>query len=322
VIPAFAPPATLPKIPGAPLLAHAGLVALAGEVAAVPVDGIRLGSIGIDEPSPRVLAVGDTVCSGTAGAELTPRLPISKDPNGIPVRAAPPCVKGEVDAGLDDTATLPEPEPHIPEVPDVSSIPEDVDIAGDVDVPASDDVATPGIASMPGSTAVAGVETPGVVPPPSYIALDPNICEGEVATVEHPVPLLVVGIEMLPARPVGAGLTPADVISVEPSGIPVGELVEPIPMPSGEVAPIVGVGVTASATCAIAGLQTISTKKTAAIDDNPAVVLDRDFVLSIGRPAWCAVAAPVPIGFAISPAGARLSDIDQSLVLRWSTFGA
>lgn len=77
MIPAFAPPAILPKIPGAPLVAHAGLVAVAGEVAAVPVEGIRLGSVGIDEPSPRVLAVGDTVGSGTAGVELTPRLPIS-----------------------------------------------------------------------------------------------------------------------------------------------------------------------------------------------------------------------------------------------------
>jgi hypothetical protein len=128
---------------------------------------------------------------------------------------------GDVDVGLDDAATLLEPEPHIPDVPDVSSIPEEVDIAGDVDVPASDGVGTPGIASMPGSTAVAGVEVPGVVPPPSYIALDPYMSAGEVATEEHAVALLVVGMEMVPAKPVGAGLTPADVISVEPNGIPV-----------------------------------------------------------------------------------------------------
>ena len=202
---------------------------------------------------------------------------------------------GDVDVGLDDAATLLEPEPHIPDVPEVSSIPEEVDIAGDVDVPASDGVGTPGIASMPGSTAVAGVEAPGVVPPPSYIVLDPNICEGEVATVEHVVALVVVGMEMVPARPVGAGLTPADVISVEPSGIPVGKLTEPIPMPSGEVAPIVGVG-SVSSTCAIAPLQTTNAKKTAAINDNLVVVL----------------LTPASIGFATSSAGARLSDIDQS----------
>jgi len=92
---------------------------------------------------------------------------------------------------------------------------------------------------------------------------------GEVAAVEHAVPLLVVGMEMLPARPVGAGLTPADVISVEPNGIPVGELAEPIPMPSGEVAPIVSAGSTVSTTCAIAAaLQPTSAEKTAAINDD------------------------------------------------------
>jgi hypothetical protein len=85
--------------------------------------------------------------------------------------------------------------------------------------------------------------------------------------------LLVAGMEMVPAKPVGAGLTPADEISVEPNGIPVGELVEPIVTPSGEVAPIVGVGMTKSLTCAIAAWQTISAGKTAAITDSLAIVL-------------------------------------------------
>jgi hypothetical protein len=116
---------------------------------------------------------------------------------------------------------LPEPEPHIPDVPDVSSIPEDVEVTGDVNVPAFDGVGTPGTGSVPGSTEVAGAEAPGVVPPPSYIALDPYISEGDVAAVEHAVPVLVAGTEMVPVGPVGAGLTPADVISVEPNGIPV-----------------------------------------------------------------------------------------------------
>jgi hypothetical protein len=170
-----------------------------------------------------------------------------------------------------------EPEPHIPDVPDVSSIPEDVDIAGDVDVPAFDGVGIPGIGRVPGSTAAAGAEAPGVVPPPSYIALDPYISEGEVATVEHAVPLPVAGMEIVPAKPVGAGLTPADEISVEPNGIPVGELVEPIVMPSGEVAPIVGVGVTVPSncpsTCAMAALQTTSAGRTAPNNENLISVL-------------------------------------------------
>jgi hypothetical protein len=185
----------------------------------------------------------------------------------------------DIAVGAEDDATLLEPEPHIPDVPDVSSIPEDVEVTGDVNVPAFDGVGTPGTGRVPGSTDPAGAEAPGVVPPPSNIALDPYIPEGEVAAVEHAVPMLVAGMEMVPARPVGAGLIPADVISVEPNGIPVGELVEPIVMPSGEVAPIVGVGVTVSSICAVAALQTISAEKTAAI------IASLDFVLPLKHPS-------------------------------------
>jgi hypothetical protein len=185
----------------------------------------------------------------------------------------------DIAVGAEDDATLLEPEPHIPDVPDVSSIPEDVEVTGDVNVPAFDGVGTPGTGRVPGSTDPAGAEAPGVVPPPSNIALDPYISEGEVAAVEHAVPMLVAGMEMVPARPVGAGLMPADVISVEPNGIPVGELVEPIVMPSGEVAPIIGVGVTVSSICAVAALQTISAEKTAAI------IASLDFVLPLKHPS-------------------------------------
>jgi hypothetical protein len=257
------------------------------------VVGKTVGIVGTIGLGPSALTVGNTLGTGTAGVELTPRLPISKDPNGIPARAAPPGVVGDVAVGAEDETMLLEPEPHIPDVPDVSSVPEEVDIAGDVDVPAFDGVGTPGIGRVPGSTAVAGAEAPAVVPPPSYIAVDPYISAGEVATVEHAVPLLVVGMEIVPAKPVGAGLTPADVISVEPNGIPVGELAEPIAMPSGEVAPIVGVGMAVSSTCATAAaLQRISAGKTAAIKDNFIVILLR----SPRRPdprvfrrskAWC-----------------------------------
>src|SRR5260370_2881306 len=57
--------------------------------------------------------LGITLTIGTAVAELTPRLPISIEPNGIPVRAAPPAVMGDV--GVDDEAMLVEPEPHMPD---------------------------------------------------------------------------------------------------------------------------------------------------------------------------------------------------------------
>jgi hypothetical protein len=61
--------------------------------------------------------VGDTLSIGTAAAELTPRLLISMDPNGMPVRAMPPGAVGEV--GVEDETTLLEPAPHIPDIGEV-----------------------------------------------------------------------------------------------------------------------------------------------------------------------------------------------------------
>lgn len=116
--------------------------------------------LGIVGTGPPVNTGGDALIVGTAAAELTPRLPISVDPSGIPVRAAPPGVVGDV--GVDDEAMLPEPEPHIPDNPDVSIIPEVVDIPEVADIP--DDVDIPDVAMAP---AVAGVEVPVVIPPPS-----------------------------------------------------------------------------------------------------------------------------------------------------------
>ena len=212
------------------------------------------GIVGIGELGP---TVGDTPVVGTNGAELTPRLLISIEPNGIPARAPPLGVVDDVDVGFDDEATLLEPEPHIPDDPDVSSIPEVADIPDEVDIP---DVA-----------AEAGAAVPTAIPPPSKLAVDPNIDDGEVPKVEHVVPLP--GIAMVPVTPVGAGLTPGDAISVEPRGMPVWETAEPVPMPSGEVAPMVGVGAAIPVTCAMAALQTKSAASTAAINENLTGVL-------------------------------------------------
>ena len=88
----------------------------------------------------------------------------------------------QVDVGVDDEAMLLEPEPHIPDIPDVSSIPEAVDIPGGIDI--CDDVDVPGIVvgsvvaavasvpvvpdvAMPVVAAVAGAALPDAVPPPS-----------------------------------------------------------------------------------------------------------------------------------------------------------
>jgi hypothetical protein len=96
--------------------------------------------------------------------------------------------------------------------------------------------------------------------------VDPNIPDGEVPNVEHVVPLL--GIEIVPDASLKAGLIPGDTSSVAPRGMPVGETVEPVPMPSGDVAPIVGVGLAIPLTCAMAALQTTIAGRTVLITVN------------------------------------------------------
>jgi hypothetical protein len=231
--------------------------------------------------------VGDTLTMGTDAAELIPRLPISVDPNGIPVRAAPPGVMGVVDVGADDAAMLLEPEPHIPDNPEVSSIPEVVDIPDDVDIP--------DVAMVPAVAPVAGVAVP--IPPPSKAAVDPNIPDGAIPMVEHVVPLL--GIEIAPMTPEGAGLMPGDTISVAPRGMPVGETAEPVPIPSGEVASMVGVGLAIPVTCAMATLQKKSVGMIAATSE----YLIGGFRFPI------ALLQRAPIDLAMVLLGGRLSDI-------------
>jgi len=275
---------------------------------------------GIVGTVPTLPTVGDTPIVGTAAAELTPRLPISVEPIGIPVRAPPPGVVGEVDVGADDAAMLLEPEPHIPDIPDVSSVPDDpedtgisdvTDVVDDVDVP---DVAVePDVAVVPELAAVAGAAVPADMPPPSKLAVDPNISEGEVAAVEHVVPLVVVGMVIVPVMPVGTGLTPGEVISVASNGIPVRETAEPVATPSGEVAPIVGVGVGIAPTCAMAALPTNSAGRTTAISKSLVDV----FRLQTASPRR----APISTSFATGSLGVMLSDIDQSLTGGARSFG-
>ena len=148
-----APPLPMPAPPVAP------------HVAALVVVDETVGVVGANALGPTVPTMGNTPIVGTAGAELTPRLLISIEPNGIPVRATPPGAVGDVDVGVDDEAMLLEPEPHIPDIPDVSSIPEAVDIPGGIDI--CDDVDVPGIVVGSVVAAVAGAALPDAVPPPS-----------------------------------------------------------------------------------------------------------------------------------------------------------
>jgi hypothetical protein len=231
---------------------HAKEFVVADEAAA---GGVTVGTVGTTA-GPTKPTLGDTVSVGTAAPELTPRFPISVDPNGIPVRAAPPGVVGDV--GVEDEARLLEPEPHIPDMPEVCSIPDVVDIPNEFDSPEEPDIP---------DAAVAGAAVPTAIPPPSKLAVDPNMDTGAVPMVEHVA--LLLGMEIVPVASPGAGLTPGDAISVEPSGIPLGETDEPVDgIPSGEVAAKVGVGLAIPLTCAIAALQMTSAAGIAAINDN------------------------------------------------------
>jgi hypothetical protein len=87
----------------------------------VVVDGtVTGGVVGTTVLDPREPTMGNTVGVGIAAEELTPRLPISQEPSGIPVRGLPPGVAGVVDVGVvGDVAMLPELNPHNPDTPTV-----------------------------------------------------------------------------------------------------------------------------------------------------------------------------------------------------------
>jgi hypothetical protein len=144
------------------------------------VDGTAGGDInagmigtGIAEPA---IGVTMLVGPGTAATELTPRLPISIEPSGTPVRGRPPTVVGDV--GVDEAAILLEPEPHMADIPAVSItpeadmapalcvIPEVIDmpeVAGIADVPCMAVL----MEATPAELAVAGADVASDKPPPS-----------------------------------------------------------------------------------------------------------------------------------------------------------
>jgi hypothetical protein len=227
------------------------------EVEAVGAGVRTVGTVGRAAIGPTTPGKSDTPGVGTGAAELTPRLLISDESSGMPVRGTPPIVVGEVDDGVDDAVTLVEPEPHIPDVPDVSMMPDAVaipELSSVPDVPDTPDVAEiagdmPGAAAvLPAIAAVAGAVDPTAIPAPSKVEVDPNIWAGAVPTVEQTAPLF--GMAIVPVAGPASGLTPPDESSVAPNGIPVGEIGEPSALPSGEVPSSVGVGVAMAVTCA------------------------------------------------------------------------
>src|ERR1700740_2406025 len=97
------------------------------------VDGAgTVGIVGIVAFGPTVPVIGDMLDKGTAAEELTPRLAISEEPNGIPVLGLPPGVVGVVDVGVvGDVAMLAELNPHKPDTPIAPIVP----IVEAVDIP-------------------------------------------------------------------------------------------------------------------------------------------------------------------------------------------
>ncbi len=180
----------------------------------------------VEHGMPVPIVEGFALGAGTISNGLTPALPISMEPNGIPVRAAPPGEAGDVAA--DDEALLLELVPHVPEV-----------------------------AAPPGND----VPVPTPSPPPSKVVLEPGIPDDGLPMTRHVVPFPVI-----PIVPAGAGPSPGDATSVAPMGIPVGGTGKPGAMPSGEVAPIPGVGLPIPPTCANAGMQPKSAACIAAIN--------------------------------------------------------
>jgi hypothetical protein len=184
----------------------------------------------VEHGMPLPIVEGFGLGVGTTSNGLTPALPISTEPNGIPVRAAPP---GEVgDVAADDEALLLELVPHVPEV-----------------------------AAPPGN-----VPVPTASPPPSKFVLEPDIPNDGLPTAKHVVPFPVIPIVPAGIVPAGAGPSPGDASSVAPMGIPVGGTGKPGAMPSDEVAPIPGVGLPIPPTCANAGMQPKSVACIAAIN--------------------------------------------------------
>jgi hypothetical protein len=167
-------------------------------------------------------------------------------------------------AGVEDAVILLEPDPHIPDIPDVSNTPEDVVIPELcsmpelVDIPDVADASSHmlGKAAVPPAAAlVAGIALPGSIPPPSKLADEPNMPADGVPSVVQDIPPLA--IATVPVGLVGAGLTPVDVISVAPNGIPVLPTELPLVTSSGVVAPTDGVGMTMLCCAMAAWLATI-----------------------------------------------------------------
>ena len=116
-----------------------------------------MGVVGAGAIGAAVVEYGEAFVIGTPAQELMPVFPISVESSGIPACA----VEAADEDGADDEATLPEPEPHIPDDP--AAVPELVDNPEVADAPDVAPVPGVGVSTM---DAVAGGAVP-FRPPPS-----------------------------------------------------------------------------------------------------------------------------------------------------------
>ena len=160
-----------------------GIAVVAVKVGSGAVTTGVAGIAGGATPRPAMLANGDKLGVGIVAQEPTPRLAISQEASGIPVRGLPPGVVGAVDIGADGDIGGPfDAKLHIPETPTVSveevvDIPEVGNIPGSIDVRDGDGMPAisvlPDVAMvlvivpMPAVAAVAVVADPIAIPPPS-----------------------------------------------------------------------------------------------------------------------------------------------------------
>lgn len=173
------------------------------------------------EPLPGSMLGGVGLGVGIAGTPLIPALPISVEPNGTPVRVAPP---GEAVEGDEEYMALP---PGV-EVP----------TQGEAAFP---DAAMPVVPPVPIVPPVAAVLPIAAMPPPSKVPVEldtPDIPEVELPAAEHGVVPPIV--EPYDGAPYGIGLTPFVPSSVAPNGMPAGATDRLPVMPSGEVGSMPG----------------------------------------------------------------------------------
>lgn len=209
--------------------------------------GAVLGSSGTVMAAPKPDVPARELGPARVVGGLTPGLLIWNELRGIPARAAPPAVSGVVDVAVEAVVVLPLPHPDVPDP--ITEVPTSV---GAPAVTAPIDVPVVAAAMVPIEVPVDPGVVPVVSPPPSKTevvelvsgVVGADVIEHGDALVTMPDMPAVFVLAMLvpfavPYAPEPIGLTPGVVISVEPSGSPVGATVPPV-IPRGEVASRLG----------------------------------------------------------------------------------